>query len=575
MMVNQLPEWKELEWEAERARHLQLRQEFRQDPKRFQSLSISLYDELKSPEKSPKENGNSYTSQVIFDFSRQLVTKTILDKLCRLARARGLKEKIEGMFSGQKINTTEQRAAMHIALRNLSGGPIEVDGCDVMPEVKAVLQKIKNFTKKIHQGEWLGLTGQPIKNIIAIGIGGSYLGPEFVAEANRVTAIPSMKLRFIANIDGTDYAQKVEGLNPEETLFVVISKTFTTAETMMNAKTSREWMLSRLNHHPQTVARHFVAVSTNLQAVSEFGIDPVNAFGFWDWVGGRFSVCSAVGGLPLSLYLGYENFEAFLAGAHSIDQHFLKAPFEENIPVMLGLLGIWNNNFLNFHSRALLPYCQALYRLAAHIQQVDMESNGKRVNLEGQIMPVTTGPVNFGEPGTNGQHSFYQLIHQGQIVPADFIGFITPQYEVGERSSKGVDHHQELMSNFFAQPDALAFGKTEEELRQEGVAESLIPHKTFPGDRPSSLLLFPKLTPETTGMLLAIYEHRTAVEGFIWGINSFDQWGVELGKVLGKNIRQRMIDHYSHPQRKVEEFNQSTNALLQKFLDGNSTSLDC
>jgi glucose-6-phosphate isomerase len=379
-----------------------------------------------------------------------------------------------------------------------------------------------------------------------------------------------MKLCFVANVDGADFARKVEdGLNPEETLFIIISKTFTTAETMMNAHTAREWMLGRLDHHPETVKKHFVAVSTNLPAVAEFGIDSANVFGFWDWVGGRFSVSSAVGGVPLALYLGYENFENLLAGAHLIDRHFLETPFAENIPVNLGLLAIWNNDFLGYNCQALLPYSQALQRFAPHIQQVDMESNGKRVDLQGRVMPVATGPVIFGEPGTNGQHSFYQLLHQGQIVPADFIGFIKPQYQLGKKSPTSVDHHQELMSNFFAQPDALAFGKTEEELRKEGVPEFLIPHKTFPGNRPTSLLLFPGLTPKTTGMLLAIYEHRTAVQGFIWGIDSFDQWGVELGKVLGKSIRQRMIEYNRNPAGEVSEFNPATNAMLQIFLDGN------
>ena len=553
-MVTQLPEWERLDNEAKKAKKINLRQEFALDPHRFQSLSIT------------------FDKDIIFDFSRQLVTKEIIKQLYALAEAQKVREKIQDMFQGKKINITENRAVLHTALRNLSGKAVEVDGKNIMPEVKAVLSQIKDFSEKIHQKKCLGVTGKPFKNIVAIGIGGSYLGPEFVAEANRVYAKPGMKLRFLANVDGTDFAQKTEDLNPEETLMVVISKTFTTAETMMNAKTCKQWMLSSLNNHPETVKKHFVAISTNIKAVTEFGIDPTNIFSFWDWVGGRFSVCSAVGGVPLSLYLGYENFEGLLSGAHKMDTHFIEAPLEENIPITLGLLGIWNNNFLGYNCQALLPYCQALNRFAAHIQQVDMESNGKRVNCEGKVMPITTGPVNFGQPGTNGQHSFYQLIHQGQIVPADFIGFIKPQYEVGEKSASAVDHHQELMSNFFAQPDALAFGKTEQEVREEGVPEFLVPHKTFPGNRPSSLLLFPKLTPETTGMLLAIYEHRTAVEGFIWGINSFDQWGVELGKVLGKNIRKRIQEYNGDPKKKVTEFNPSTNNLLQIFLDtgGNS-----
>ena len=550
-MTSEIKEWMELQKLARKAQLMNLRHEFSSNQNRSHCLSLSI------------------DNKIFFDFSRQLVNTEIMKGLYALAKAGNIKEKIQEMFSGQKINSTENRAVLHVALRNFSNIPIKVDEIDVMPQVKSVLAKIKKFSLKIHKKQLTGTTGDPLKNIVAIGIGGSYLGPEFIAEANRVYAKPGMKLRFIANVDGTDFSQKIEDLNPEETLFIVISKTFTTAETMMNARTCRSWMLQRLNHHPDTVKKHFVAVSTNLEAVKRFGIDPNHVFEFWDWVGGRFSVCSAVGGVPLSLYLGYENFEKILQGAHSIDQHFLKAPIPENIPIVMGLLGIWNNNFLGHPSRALLPYCQALNRFSAHIQQVDMESNGKRVNLQGKVMPVTTGPVNFGEPGTNGQHSFYQLIHQGRVIPADFIGFIKSQYPVGEKSAQSVDHHQELMSNFFAQPDALAFGKTEQELREEGVPEKLIPHKTFPGNRPSSLLLFPKLTPETTGMLLALYEHRTAVEGFLWGINSFDQWGVELGKVLGKSVRKRMMEYNHHPDKKITEFNPSTNKLLQIFLDGN------
>jgi glucose-6-phosphate isomerase len=551
-MITQLAEWKDLEKEAQEARKMSLRQEFAQDPNRWRTLSLSLEGE------------------VILDFSRQLVTEKIMRRLYALAQARNLKEKIQDMFQGRKINLTENRPALHVALRNLWGGPIEVDGQDVMPRVRAVLAKIRDFSDAVQEGRWRGVTGKPIQSIVAIGIGGSYLGPEFVAEANRPYAWPGMKLRFVANVDGTDFIQKVRDLHQEETLIVIISKTFTTAETMLNAKLAKSWLLQgSLKPYPEAVRKHFVAVSTNLPAVEEFGIDPANTFGFWDWVGGRFSVSSAVGGVPLSLYLGYRNFENLLAGEYAIDRHFLESPFQANIPVIMGLLGIWNNNFLGYNCRALLPYSQALHRFPAHIQQVDMESNGKAVDLEGKPVPVPTGPVIFGEPGTNGQHSFYQLLHQGQVVPADFIGFIQPQYLIGDKMGNSVDHHQELMANFFAQPDALAFGKTEEELRQEGVPEFLVPHKTFSGNRPSTLLLFPRLNPKTTGMLLALYEHQAAVEGFIWGIDSFDQWGVELGKALGKNIRNRMIEYNHNPARKITEFNPATNALLQIFLDRN------
>ena len=424
-MITQLAEWKDLEKEAKQAKKMSLRQEFAQDSNRWQDLSISL------------------EGDVIFDFSRQLVNEKIMKRLYALAEARNLKEKIQEMFQGRKINVTENRAALHVALRNLWGGaPIEVDGQDVMPQVKAVLAKIRDFANAINQGKWRGVTGKPIQNIVAIGIGGSYLGPEFVAEANRPYARPGMKLRFVANVDGADFIEKVRFLHPEETLFVIISKTFTTAETMLNAQLAKSWLLDSLKFYPEAVRKHFVAVSTNLPAVEAFGIDPANTFGFWDWVGGRFSVSSAVGGLPLSLYFGYENFENMLAGEYAIDRHFMEAPFSENIPVIMGLLGIWNNDFLGHPSRALLPYSQALHRFPAHIQQVDMESNGKAVDLDGRIVPVPTGPVVFGEPGTNGQHSFYQLLHQGQVVPADFIGFISPQYKIGEKSESSVDHLQ-------------------------------------------------------------------------------------------------------------------------------------
>ncbi|MEW5803381.1 MAG: glucose-6-phosphate isomerase [bacterium] len=556
MMITQLAEWKELERETKEAKKMSLRQEFAQDPNRWQTLSVSLEGE------------------VIFDFSRQLVTEKTMKLLYALAEARNLRENIRQMFQGRKINLTENRAALHVALRNLWGGPIDVDGQDVMPQVRAALAKIRDFSRQVILEKWRGITNRPVKNIVAIGIGGSYLGPEFVAEANRAYSRPGMRLFFVANVDGTDFAQTVvQQLDPEETLFVIISKTFTTVETMMNARKAREWMVSRLKGHPEAeiVKKHFVAVSTNIPAVEEFGIDPVNTFEFWDWVGGRFSVSSAVGGVPLSLYLGYENFEDLLAGGYAMDRHFLEAPFNKNMPVIMGLLSIWNNDLLGYNSRAILPYSQALRRFPAHIQQVVMESNGKRVDIEGRIVPVPTGPVIFGEPGTNGQHSFYQLLHQGQVVPCDFIGFIRSQYhgQEGERSGTSVDSHQELMANFFAQPDALAFGKTEEELRQEGVPEPLIAHKTFPGNRPSSLILFNRLVPKTTGMLLALYEHQTAVEGFIWGIDSFDQWGVELGKVLGKRIRGRIMEYNQDREKKVTEFNPATNAMLQIFLDGN------
>ncbi len=506
------------------------------------------------------------TSHMLFDFSRQNLDEIGLNLLLKLATAADLKRKIEAMFLGEKINRTENRAVLHTALRNVFNEEVLwVDGVDVIADVRAVLNQVAAFTTEVHSGHRRGVTGKIFKNIVSIGIGGSYLGPEYVAEACQAFACDSRILRFVANVDGTDFVQKTCDLNPEETLFIIESKTFTTAETMKNAHSAKQWLQSRL---PQAdaIQKHFVAVSTNLKAVAEFGIDPANAFGFWDWVGGRFSVCSAIGALPLSLYFGYEIFIEFLRGAHNMDVHFRTEPFEKNIPVLAGLLALWNNNFLDRPAHAILPYSQALLKLAPHIQQVDMESNGKRVDLHGNAIPVRTGQVIFGEPGTNGQHSFYQLIHQGQVIPADFIGFIQPQYALGNASCSEVTHHQELMSNFFAQPDALAFGKHEKQLRKEGVSEALIPHKVFEGNRPSTSLLLDALTPFTTGYLLALYEHRTAVQGFIWNLNSFDQWGVELGKNLAKQSRESMVKHNGDSLEVATGYNASTEQLLNAFM---------
>ena len=416
--------------------------------------------------------------------------------------------------------------------------------------------------------QWKGSTGKPLTDVVSIGIGGSYLGPEFVHEAFRTDpdcarSAEGRRLRFLANVDPIDVARNLEGLNPETTLVVVVSKTFTTAETMLNAKTLRRWLVTALG--PDCVAKHMVAVSTNLEAVEDFGIDPANAFGFWDWVGGRYSVSSAVGVVPLALQYGMDHVERFLAGAHAIDQHFLKTPIEQNIPAILGLFGVWNSSFLGRADRALLPYCQALLKLAPHIQQVDMESNGKRVTLDGTPLDFQAGEVNFGEPGTNGQHSFYQLLHQGRVVPADFIGFCKSQRPM-DVQGEPVSNHDELMANFFAQPDALAVGKTAEEVKAEGVPAALVPHKVFPGNRPSnSMLVLDRLTPDACGRILAVYEHRTAVQGFIWGINSFDQWGVELGKVLAKQVRTQ-LSRTRKDGAPIEGFNPSTTALLRKYL---------
>ena len=504
---------------------------------------------------------------VLLDFSRQNATEGTLSLLLDLAKEAKLSEKLKAMAKGEKINTTENRSVLHIALRADAKTKIVIDGVDQVAEVHKVLKQIKGFSDKVRSGKWKGATGKKLTDVVAIGIGGSYLGPEFVYEALKTDPVAAKaakgrRLRFLANVDPIDVTRALDGLEPATTLVVVISKTFTTAETMLNAKTLRAWLVKKLGQ--KAVAKHMVAVSTNLKDVEAFGIDPKNAFGFWDWVGGRYSVCSAVGVVPLALQYGFAVVERFLAGARSIDQHLLKAPLEKNLPVLMGLFGVWNSSFLGHHTRALLPYCQALLKLAPHIQQVDMESNGKRVALDGQTLPFAAGEIDFGEPGTNGQHSFYQLVHQGRTVPADFIGFTKSQQPVMIKG-ESVSNHDELMANFFAQPDALAMGKTAGQLRLEGVPESLIPHKEFPGNRPSNVLLLESLTAYTTGQLLALYEHRTAVQGFIWGINSFDQWGVELGKVLAKQVRTQLAATRGK-KAKIVGFNPATTALLKRYL---------
>jgi glucose-6-phosphate isomerase len=506
---------------------------------------------------------------VLLDYSRQNATKETLSLLMALAREANLDGRLKAMCSGAKLNTTENRAVLHVALRAAQSERILVDGQDVVAEVHKVLAQIKAFSTAVRSGRWKGETGKKLTQVVAIGIGGSYLGPEFVAEALRTDPTTARtasgrSLRFLANVDPIDVARALDGLDPATTLVVVVSKTFTTAETMLNAKTVRAWLTRALGK--QAVAKHMVAVSTNLPEVTAFGIDPRNAFGFWDWVGGRYSVCSAVGVVPLALHYGFAAVEQFLSGARSIDRHLLSAPLEENLPVILGLLGVWNSTFQGHATRALLPYCQALHKLAPHIQQVDMESNGKRVGLDGQQLAFEAGEINFGEPGTNGQHSFYQLLHQGRVVPADFIGFRASQHPI-KIKGEPVDNHDELMANFFAQPDALAIGKTAEQCRAEGVPEALIPHKVFPGNRPSNVLLLERLNAYTTGQILALYEHRTVVQGFIWGINSFDQWGVELGKVLAKQVRTQLHDSRTGTSKaEIKGFNPSTTALLKRYL---------
>ena len=519
---------------------------------------------------------------VFLDYSRQRVTAETMGLLNSLAEASHLRSKIDAMFSGEHINNTEDRAVLHVASRAPRDKQIFVDGKDVVPDVHAVLDKIKAFSDKVRNGGWVGATGKPLTDVVAVGIGGSFLGPLFVHTALRTNQEAAhgtstaqgtaRQLRFLANVDPVDVARALNGLQQETTLVVIVSKTFTTAETMLNARTVRSWIVSALGK--EAVAKHMVAVSTNLKLVADFGIDPQNAFAFWDWIGGRYSVCSAVGMLPLSLHYGFDTMSSFLAGAHDIDEHFRSAPFHANLPVLLGLTSVWNVSFLGCPARAILPYAQALSKLAPHIQQVAMESNGKGVTVGGMRVPFETAEVDFGEPGTNGQHSFYQLIHQGRCVPAEFIGVIKSQQSVYLRGEI-VSNHDELMCNFFAQADALAVGKTAVELRADGCPDSLIPHKTFTGNRPSISLLLPELNAFTTGQLLALYEHRIAVQGFVWGLNSFDQWGVELGKVLAGKVRAKMNEMRTsgHQLSTADGFNPSTMKLLNRYLEGKTQLL--
>lgn len=503
---------------------------------------------------------------IMLDYSRQNATLETVSRLLDLAAAAHLPAKLSAMASGKPVNQTENRAVLHIALRADASDDYQLEGKNVVPQVRAVQQQIHDFTERVRLGLHRGSTGRLLRNVIAVGIGGSYLGTHFVAEALQTDAraasgAEGRTLRFLANIDPVDSFRAIEALDPAETLVIVISKTFTTAETMLNARAMRSWLTDALGE--TAVRQHMVAVSTNLQAVATFGIDPKLAFGFWDWVGGRYSVCSAVGLLPLALHFGWPVVDDFLRGARSMDRHLLQAPLHQNLPVLMALLGIWNSSFLNRPVRAILPYSQALHRFAAHIQQVDMESNGKRVSQHGTPLDFEAGEICFGEPGTNSQHSFYQLIHQGRIIPADFIGFRRSQ-RPRQLPGEPLDLHDELMANFFAQPDALALGKTADELQREGVPAELIAHKEFPGNRPSNVLLLDQLDAYSTGQLLALYEHRTAVQGFIWGINSFDQWGVELGKVLANELRQHFIACRRNETRELN-LPPSTRKLIQRY----------
>jgi glucose-6-phosphate isomerase len=515
--------------------------------------------------------------RIILDYSRQQVTGETMELLFDLADAVGFTDRRAAMENGLRINTTEDRAVLHHVLRMPRDYiPDNPTIANSLAQVHLVRDGIAEFTDQIRSGAVTGATGKPFKNVVSIGIGGSSLGPECVMEALRADpqaakASHGRVLRFLANVDPVDFFTKTQDLDPEETLVIIVSKTFGTAETMLNARTARKWLVHHLMRKgamdsAQVVSQHMVAVSSNVERCQDFGISASRVFRFWDWVGGRFSVCSAVGLVPLSLHYSTAVMDQFLDGAHDVDQHFFKSPLRDNIPVLLGLLGVWNSTFLGYGVRALLPYSQALNRFPALIQQVDMESNGKRVALDGIPLLHTAGEITFGEPGTNGQHSFYQLLHQGRVVPADFIGFMESQQPVDLGASEAhVSNHDELMSNFFAQPDALAYGKTMTDLVQEGVPEDLRAHMVFDGNRPSSSILMTKLDAFSAGQLLALYEHRTAVQGFIWGINSFDQWGVELGKVLAKQV-QAQLSASRKQAASVQGFNSSTSSLLEAYL---------
>eukprot|EP00595_Chromulina_sp_UTEXLB2642_P002948 CAMPEP_0196764892 /NCGR_PEP_ID=MMETSP1095-20130614/7124_1 /TAXON_ID=96789 ORGANISM="Chromulina nebulosa, Strain UTEXLB2642" /NCGR_SAMPLE_ID=MMETSP1095 /ASSEMBLY_ACC=CAM_ASM_000446 /LENGTH=554 /DNA_ID=CAMNT_0042121689 /DNA_START=38 /DNA_END=1702 /DNA_ORIENTATION=+ len=549
-LINESVSWKSLEVHSKSIKQQHLR-DLLSDQKRNDTLNASH-------------------SGIYLDFSRENVTTETIDLLLKLAEDSDFDRKRAAFIGGQHINSTENRAVLHVALRAPRDKVLLVDGVNVIPAVHEVLDKIENFASRVRDGVWRGSTGKPIDTIVSVGIGGSFLGPEFVYEALRTDATASVAakgrtLRFLANVDPVDVSRALTGLNAETTLVVIVSKTFTTAETMLNARTLKKWLLDQIpNVEASSVLRqHLVAVSSAVSKAVDFGIGAENVFGFWDWVGGRYSVSSAVGVVPLALHYGFDVVRKFLDGLHDIDTHFFESTPRNNIPLLIGLLGVWNASFLGHSSRAILPYSQALTRFAAHIQQVDMESNGKRVSITGETLPYETGEIIFGEAGTNGQHSFYQLLHQGRVVPAEFIGFSKSPAPIA-LPGEAVSNHDELMSNFFAQPDALAYGKTKDELVAEGVSEQLLPHKEFPGNRPSLSLLFDELTPFTLGQLLAIYEHRVAVQGFIWGINSFDQWGVELGKVLGLRVRNQFIS--SRNGGDVSGFNSSTSALIKRYL---------
>jgi glucose-6-phosphate isomerase len=491
---------------------------------------------------------------VYLDYSKNRVNDETLRLLVQLAEESGLRARIDAMFRGEKINVSENRAVLHVALRAAPGASIVVDGENVVPQVHAVLERMAGFANRVRSGAWKGHTRKRIRSVVNIGIGGSDLGPVMAYEALKHYVTRDIGFRFVSNIDGTDFAEATRDLDPAETLFIVASKTFTTLETMTNAHAAREWLLSSLGGNEKAIAKHFVAVSTNAEGVAKFGIDTANMFGFWDWVGGRYSMDSAIG-LSTMLAIGPESFRAMLGGFHEVDEHFRTAPFARNLPVLMGLLAVWYNDFFGAQTVAVLPYEQYLKRFPAYLQQLTMESNGKHVTLDGKPVPCDTGPVYWGEPGTNGQHSFYQLIHQGtRLVPCDFIGFGQPLNPLGQ-------HHDMLLANVFAQGEALAFGKTPEEVRAEGSPDWLVPHRTFEGNRPSNTLLLERLTPAALGKLVALYEHNVFTQGVIWHIDSFDQWGVELGKVLA----QRIIPELASATEPALKHDGSTNALIRRY----------
>jgi len=529
------PAWKALAAHYKTISKLHLRQLFADDPDRGQCMAIEAVG-------------------LYLDYSKNRVTDETLNLLLQLAEESGLRERIDAMFSGEKINITEKRAVLHVALRAPKDASILVDGKDVVPEVHAVLDRMADFSNRLRSGEWKGHTGKRIRNVINIGIGGSDLGPVMAYEALKHYSERDMTFRFVSNVDGTDFAEAVQGLDPAETLFIVSSKTFTTLETMTNAGTARAWSVAGLGGDEKSVAKHFVAVSTNAAEVSKFGIDTANMFGFWDWVGGRYSMDSAIG-LSTMVAIGPDNFRAMLHGFHQMDEHFRTAPFGSNLPVLMGLLGLWYNDFFGAQTVAVLPYEQYLKRFPAYLQQLTMESNGKHVTLEGKPVTHDTGPIYWGEPGTNGQHSFYQLIHQGtRLIPCDFIAFGKPLNRVGR-------HHDMLLANVFAQTEALAFGKTSEQVKAEGTPDWLVPHRVFEGNRPSNTILAERLTPEVLGKLVALYEHSVFTQGVIWNIDSFDQWGVELGKVLA----QRIIPELEGSPEPMLNHDSSTNTLIRRY----------